>query len=151
GYAEAPTPGRYLLVLAAFALGLLGKPMMVTFPFVLLLLDCWPLRRPLTRRLLLEKLPLFTLTVLACLVTMYAQRAGEAIVPLADVPPALRVANALVAYCTYLLKAVWPTGQAVFYPYPGGHGRGRGSLSDDHFHRPRRVLRLLRRHILGGK
>jgi hypothetical protein len=73
---------------------------------VLLLLDYWRLRRPLTRRLLLEKLPLFSLTVLACLITMFALHAGEAIIPLTDAPLAIRVANALVSYCTYPLGKV---------------------------------------------
>jgi tetratricopeptide (TPR) repeat protein len=117
-YAERPTLGRSLAVVAAFALGLMAKPMLVTLPCVLLLLDYWPLRRPLTWRLLLEKLPLFALTAVACPLTLYAQQGAGAMIQLTEVSLANRAGHALISYCAYLLKAVWPANLAVFYPYP---------------------------------
>jgi hypothetical protein len=116
-YARRPGWARYLLVLVPFALGLASKPMVVTLPFVLLLLDAWPLRRPLGWRLVAEKLPLFALSVLAGVVTVYTQREGGAMVPLAHITLADRLANAPVAYYTYLRKTLWPSDLAVFYPY----------------------------------
>jgi tetratricopeptide (TPR) repeat protein len=107
--------------LAAFALGLMAKPMLVTLPFVLLLLDFWPLKRfsPATFRLSLvfEKWPFFLLTAAACVVTVIAQR-SEAIVPLGRVPLGLRLENVAVAYAGYLVQTIWPAQLAVFYPLP---------------------------------
>ena len=113
------------LALLCFALGLMSKPMLVTLPFVLLLLDYWPLRRlqlstlnsqPST--LLWEKLPFFALAAAACVVTYIAQSRGGAVAPVREVSAALRVENALVSYATYLLKLFWPARLAVFYPMP---------------------------------
>ena len=125
-YAERPASfGRYLLVLASFALGLTAKPMLVTLPFVLLLLDYWPLGRlawsaPRTQlvRLVVEKIPLFVLAAASCLVTLAAQRA--AMRSLGQVAFAARVANAAVAYVAYLGKMLYPAGLAVFYPIAKG-------------------------------
>jgi Tfp pilus assembly protein PilF len=117
----------YWLALACFALGLMSKPMLVTLPFVMLLLDYWPLGRIATpvpaaqgstlHKLLLEKWPFFLLAVLSSTVTFLAQR-NAAIASLAKVPLTLRLENAILAYGTYLLKAVWPVHLAVFYPLP---------------------------------
>jgi tetratricopeptide (TPR) repeat protein len=133
-YAARPALGRYVAVAAAFALGLLCKPMVVTLPFVLLLLDYWPLRRtPLSpaeaaadaprfapagwSRLLLEKVPLLALSAASSFVTMHAQvRAMKASEHLSL---GFRLANALVAYATYLRKMVWPVDLAVLYWHPG--------------------------------
>jgi tetratricopeptide (TPR) repeat protein len=113
--------GVLLLVLA---LGLMAKPMLVTLPFVLLLLDHWPLGRlggrAQWRRALLEKLPLFVLVVLACGVTLVAQRAGGALQALEIYPLAVRFENAVDAYAFYVVKAFWPSGLAVFYPHAHG-------------------------------
>jgi len=127
----------YALTLFLFALALMAKPMMVTLPFVLLLLDYWPLgrtrwaepaptkmSRPATGvavtaspgRLLWEKLPFFGLTAASCVVTYWAQRRLGAVVSLETVPLGIRIANALRSYVGYLDKAVWPRGLAVFYP-----------------------------------
>ena len=116
----------YGLVLLFFALGLMSKPMLVTLPFVLLLLDYWPLNRfaPPTQggslknhsvpwRLLLEKIPLLVLSGAICVVTMVTQK--EIIEP---VPVALRMGNAVVSYVIYLRQMIWPAGLAVLYPYP---------------------------------
>jgi len=114
---------------ASLALGLLAKPMLVTLPCVLLLLDGWPLGR-LTgpaggldpRRVLRavrEKLPLFALAAVSCLVTLGAQAGGGAMASLDRVSLSDRVANALVAYLVYLRKFAWPSNLAVFYPHPG--------------------------------
>jgi len=135
----------YLLSLFFFALGLMAKPMLVTLPFVLLLLDYWPLKRMqkaecriqnaepplmfLVSRftfhaspsallpLVLEKLPFFALSALSCVLTFLVQRACGAMTPLEKGPVALRLANALVAYARYLGKTVWPAKLAIFYPY----------------------------------
>jgi tetratricopeptide (TPR) repeat protein len=125
--AKAGHPSRfYWLALIFFALGLMAKPMLVTLPLVMLLLDYWPLHRmstgnvrPATAlRLAWEKWPFFLLTSVSCLITFLAQRSGEAIVTLEIVPPALRLENALTAYAQYLLKTIWPVNLAVIYPLP---------------------------------
>jgi tetratricopeptide (TPR) repeat protein len=114
---------RYLLVIALFAAGLMAKPMLVTLPFVLLVLDYWPLRRfagSSWRRfayLTMEKLPLLLLTALSCVATVWAQ--GEAVVPLDRLPFCWRLGNALVSYVAYVGQSCCPLGLAVFYPHPG--------------------------------
>jgi protein O-mannosyl-transferase len=121
-YVRQPSIRRYLLVMLALGLGLLAKPMLVTLPCVLLLLDYWPLRRVglLTRgRLLLEKVPLFALALASCVVTFLAQVHGQAVAPLEAVPPAARLANAVLAYAGYLGKMLWPMHLAVHYPLAG--------------------------------
>jgi protein O-mannosyl-transferase len=118
-YAERPSVKRYAWVLSAFVLGLMSKPMLVTLPFVLLLLDYWPLGR-LQKRSVWEKSPLFVLSIGASIITFMAQRSGGAVNTLAIRPIPERVANALVSYATYMWKTIWPAKLAVFYPYPGG-------------------------------
>jgi len=120
----------YLLSLFFFALGLMSKPMLVTLPFVLLLLDYWPLRRfgPKTqdsrlKNLLppfLEKLPFFALAAASSCITIMVQRSWGAIAPIEDVPLALRVVNVPVNYVRYLGKLIWPVDLAVLYPYVRG-------------------------------
>jgi len=113
----------YGLALASFALGLMCKPMPVTFPFVLMLLDWWPLGRwaGASARarwgLLLEKLPFFALSAAASAVALRAQHAGEALASAEDFPWPVRLSNALISYCGYLGKCLVPTRLAVFYPY----------------------------------
>jgi len=112
----------YLLVVLLFACGLLSKPMLVTLPCVLLLLDVWPLDRlrqgirPLLRPLLIEKIPLFVLSAASSAVTVYAQEGSLA--TLEAVSVGRRVGNALVSYVIYLGKTFWPAKLAVFYPLP---------------------------------
>ncbi|MGP8200846.1 MAG: tetratricopeptide repeat protein [Limisphaerales bacterium] len=117
-YVRLPwSPVRYGLVLVLFALGLMCKPMLVTLPVVLLLLDYWPLQRKASiGRLVLEKLPLLALCAASCVVTLLAQ--SEAIQENAQLPLPLRLANALAACMVYLGQMVYPSGLAVFYPYP---------------------------------
>jgi len=123
-YVQRPGWARYALVVLAFALGLASKPMLVTLPFVLLLLDYWPLRRwpePGSRtaplgRLVVEKLPLLVLTVASCVVTIRAQ--SHAIVPLQTFPFHLRVPNVVRAYGDYLVKMAWPVDLVLFYTQP---------------------------------
>ena len=110
GWVRKPGAARYLLVCALFAAGLASKPMLVTAPFVLLLLDVWPLRRP---PLLREKLPLFLLSAAASLLTLRAQSSGRAISPL---PLSSRIADAIEGYAINLKMAVWPARLAVHYP-----------------------------------
>jgi tetratricopeptide (TPR) repeat protein len=125
-YVDRPSVGRYLAVAVSLALGLLAKPMLVTLPCVLLLLDYWPLKRgplagavrPVSWRLLLgEKVPLFLLVAGSCVVTTLAQYNQEMIYGLATRSFSDRLATACVAAVTYLGKALWPRGLAVFYPY----------------------------------
>jgi tetratricopeptide (TPR) repeat protein len=118
-YVRRPGPARYLAVAALFAAGLAAKPMLVTAPLVLLLLDVWPLQR---EPRLLEKVPLFVLSAASSFLTLMAQGAGRAITPLQELPLASRVAGAIEGYATYLVKTVWPARLAVHYPiHVGGH------------------------------
>ena len=123
----------YLLSLFFFACGLMSKPMLVTWPFVMLLLDYWPLKRSaerrvrsaesgesrwaVWRRLLLEKLPFFALAAGASVVTFVEQ--GSAMTAAKNLSFGMRGGNALISYCRYMGKLFWPTDLAVFYPHPG--------------------------------
>jgi len=140
-YVERPGFGRYLLVLVLLALGLMAKPMLVTLPFVLLLLDYWPLGRfqfgsgerqaksqksmNLSYQMLLllhlvrEKIPFFAVAAVSCVVTFLAQQSGGALTSLDQLPLNLRVANAVVSYVSYMGKIIWPHHLAVIYPHPG--------------------------------
>ena len=137
-YAEAPSRRRLAAVAAALVLGLLAKPVLVTFPFVLLLLDWWPLRRVASpawiaspdvapgegpcialarqnlRRLIVEKTPLFTVALLSCAVTYWAQAASNTV--FVRLPFAARVANAMYSYVAYLVKIIFPLHLSAFYP-----------------------------------
>jgi tetratricopeptide (TPR) repeat protein len=115
----------YGLALLAFACGLLSKPMLVTLPFVLLLLDFWPLRRwafPLKNQrtnilnLLLEKAPFFALSIASCIITFVVQKKSGTVMAIEMLPFPARLADALIAYAMYLGKALWPLNLAVFYP-----------------------------------
>jgi tetratricopeptide (TPR) repeat protein len=110
----------YWLALVFFALGLLAKPMLVTLPFLLLLLDFWPLRRfswgALKGPLLREKIPFFALAAGSCVVTYFAQSAGHALTTLDRLPLSYRLENALVSVAAYLSKLGWPTRLAIYYP-----------------------------------
>jgi len=122
-YARQPSARRLAAVCTALLLGLLSKPMLVTVPFVLLLLDFWPLGRwqagrAAAGRLIAEKLPLLALCGAASVVTVFAQRSRGAVASLDTLPLAPRLANALVAYATYLRKMLWPVDLAVAYPHP---------------------------------
>lgn len=130
-YAKRPSAARYGVLALLFSLGLTAKPMVITLPFVLLLLDYWPLQRidswtvsrepwaasrkpPLT--LVLEKVPLLVLAVASGIVTVAAQLRSEAVVPLAVTPLLWRVENATTSYALYLFKAIWPVELGAFYP-----------------------------------
>lgn len=136
-YLRRPRGGRYAVVCLTFALGLMAKPMLVTLPFVLLLLDDWPLGRlalgPAPPRppaapaaigrvspgqAVREKLPLFALAAASSVVTFLVQRQGGAVSGLAALPFGRRLANALVSYVAYLGTALWPANLAAIYPYP---------------------------------
>ena len=131
GYAEVPGRKRFAAVAACLALGLMSKPMILTFPFLLLLLDVWPLRRAeftgdwreFARRfrpLVLEKLSLFALVALAAAATYIAQRNVGAMMSEESHPLAARLANVAVAYARYLGMAFWPVDLAILYPMPRG-------------------------------
>jgi len=165
-YTEKPRIKRYLAVVVFFALGLMAKPMVVTLPFVLLLLDYWPLERLVkskpapairtelsstvsalkrkrktgkrssqatvefekpaahefqwaVRPLVLEKIPLFALTIFSSAATYIAQNESGAVAPIEIITPGMRIANAFVSYCIYITKIIWPDNLAVYYPHPG--------------------------------
>ncbi len=124
-YVRAPSIWRYLMVVFVFALGLMSKPMLVTLPFVLLLLDCWPLRRITDQRsdvgfqllkLLLEKIPLIALSAVSSVVTFLAQRGALGWTE--QLPMLSRINNATVTYVIYVRQMFWPANLAVFYPHP---------------------------------
>ena len=125
-WVRRPTAARYAATALALSLGLLAKPLLVTLPFALVLLDYWPLRRLGTHpwrepgvlaRALGEKLPLFALAAAASVVTFLVQRSLGAMDHGDTLPLAVRIPNALIAYTAYLRDAFWPTGLAVFYPH----------------------------------
>ncbi len=128
-YARGPGRGRYLLALGCFAAGLMSKPMLVTLPAVLLLLDYWPLGR--WRRsggeggiapggLLLEKVPFAALALLDGALIVVGQSRLGAIRSLEEFPPAVRLGNAALSYGWYVKKTLWPADLSFFYPHPGG-------------------------------
>jgi len=132
-YADRPTGRRYLPVFLFIALGLMSKPMLVTLPFVMLLLDYWPLNRfaaaasqasgsPAQRhpflRLVREKIPLFALVAISSAITFWVQQQSGALKPLDTMPLDVRIANALLSYVAYIGKMFWPADLAVLYPYP---------------------------------
>jgi len=145
-HARAPSPARYGLVVLCLALGLLAKPMLVSVPLVLLLLDLWPLERSVFPKpapgspvpspslapthpgesargrfsygLFLEKVPLLLLAGASALVTLIAQRAGGAVQPMESLALPARLATAVLGTVTYLRQAFWPTGLCFFYPHP---------------------------------
>ena len=118
GYVRRPfSLARYLTVIGLFALGLMAKPMLVTLPFVLLLLDYWPLGRMTPWwRLVVEKLPLLAFSAASCAATLWAQ--SDAIASTDHVPFSLRLSNAAVSYVAYLVQLFYPVGLAVLYPLP---------------------------------
>jgi len=141
-YVEDPRLHRYLLVFFTFSAGLMSKPMLVTLPFVLLLIDYWPLGRFQIEQsgdagtskkdqwgafrcekqhvfyLIWEKVPFFALSAVSSIVTFLAQQKGGAVSSLVAYPLSIRIVNALVSYVGYMGKTVWPHGLAVFYPHP---------------------------------
>jgi hypothetical protein len=135
-YAKGGRRRDYAAAAGLLALGLMAKPMLVTLPFVFLLLDYWPLgrlreRRDLPRRLV-EKAPLLALSAASSLVTFAVQARSGAVATTASVPLAIRVANAPVSAVRYLAKAVWPADLAVFYPYPNVPELGGPTLTEWH-------------------
>jgi Tfp pilus assembly protein PilF len=119
-YVRRPSPVRYLIMSILFAFGLMAKPMLVTLPLVLLLLDYWPLQRVIdlstARKALVEKLPLFVLALGSCWATLIAQRGNIDVLDSVALP--WRFGNALVATVIYIWQLIWPRDLAVFYPHP---------------------------------
>jgi protein O-mannosyl-transferase len=129
-YAENSKLSRYLLSLTLFTLALMSKPMMVTLPFVLMLLDYWPLERwqramdeparnkfNSARGLIWEKVPFILLTIASSLVTFWGQNKAGALASIERISLLKRVTNAIISYTAYLGKIFWPVNLAVFYPY----------------------------------
>ncbi|HYA13972.1 MAG TPA: tetratricopeptide repeat protein [Syntrophales bacterium] len=133
-YIRRPGLKRYLSVLVIFTMGLMCKPMLITLPFVLLLLDWWPLGRVTPAnasdtpswqfslsafsQLVWEKLPLLVLSAISSFITFLAQTKGGAVRSLDYIPFGVRISNALVSYLAYLWKMVWPSSLSMFYPHP---------------------------------
>jgi protein O-mannosyl-transferase len=146
-YVETGSRARYGLVLLFFVLGLASKPMLVTLPFVLLLLDIWPLARvtpapdadrsglwhllrtPRFRTLVIEKVPLFACVLVSVVVTYLAQQGARAIRTFEILPPGRRLANAIVAYVNYIGQMIWPVDLAPLYPYAASESPSRVVLS----------------------
>jgi tetratricopeptide (TPR) repeat protein len=116
GYVKQPGIWRYLAIVAWFCLGLMSKPMLVTFPFSLLLFDVWPLHRRLSWRLISEKVPLFALSVAASVGTYFAQISAGSVMQ--SRPLSMRIGNAVISYGAYLRQTFWPSGLIAFYQYP---------------------------------
>jgi tetratricopeptide (TPR) repeat protein len=128
-YVRSPSWKRYALIVCAFACGLMSKPMVVTFPFTLLLFDYWPLRRisfawesraqwiSSQWKLFVEKWPLFLMTILSSIITFFAQRAGGTVATLERLPLLGRLSNAAISYCRYLLLIFWPNPLTAYYYY----------------------------------
>ncbi|HSQ31261.1 MAG TPA: tetratricopeptide repeat protein [Gemmatimonadaceae bacterium] len=106
----------YAAVVGCLALGLMAKPMLVTLPFVLLLLDYWPLRRRIDGKVLIEKLPLIALAIASSVVTVVVQRSAGAVMRLELMPFPVRLANGVVSYAEYFLKLAWPVNLVAMYP-----------------------------------
>jgi len=137
GYVRQQRLFNYMFVLLFLCLGLMAKPMLVTFPFILILLDFWPLnrfyyhnavfqpdagtalkrQRPL--QLILEKIPLLIPVAITAVLTLWSQQSYKGVASLATYPLSVRIANALVSYVHYVVKAFWPLNLAVYYPHPG--------------------------------
>jgi hypothetical protein len=118
-YVERPSVEKYVLAFISFSVGLMAKPMLVTLPFVLLLLDYWPLKRlqsPL--HLVLEKVPFFIVTILACVATFITEQESGALSPAEIYPLDVRMQNAIISYVAYIKKTIWPSNLAILYPYP---------------------------------
>jgi tetratricopeptide (TPR) repeat protein len=137
-YVKKSSAKYYILVIALLSIGLMAKPMLVTIPFILLLLDFWPLERfqyqydfcltskkaccdaiKRNYRIILEKIPLFIPVVISCIVTFFAQQNEGAVKAVGALPLKYRIANAIVSYVSYNLKAIWPNKLAIFYLHPG--------------------------------
>jgi hypothetical protein len=134
GYTERPGAGRYLLTLVLFASGLLAKQMLVTLPFILLLLDYWPLERfkkTKLSRLILEKIPFLVLSAVLGIVTVIVQQKMGLLKTFSNYPFQWRIGNAIVSYIIYIEKMFWPVNLSIFYPHPKGDvtfGRIAGAL-----------------------
>lgn len=129
-YTRNQSKMNYLLIVVLFAFGLMSKPMIVTLPFTLLLLDFWPLSRfeqktyktqtsacRILIALIWEKIPLFALSAISSIITFSIQQHGGAVVSLESIPLTMRISNALVSYVSYITKMFWPINLAFFYPY----------------------------------
>ncbi len=142
-YVKQPTIYKYCLVFIIYTLGLLAKPMIVTFPLVLLLMDYWPLKRfssiqglmsenraektfhhsdtgTINRHILMEKIPFLALSGMVSVITLIAVNKNNAFMQLDSLTPVHRLSNSIVSYVTYIMKIFWPGNLAIFYPYESG-------------------------------
>ena len=129
-YAKRPNATAYGLTLVFFLASLLSKPMLVTFPVILCLLDFWPLHRISSitdffrfrenRNLLIEKIPFFLISIIFSIIAIFSQHSTDAVATLTDLSFSLRLINAMISYVEYIFKMVWPSNLAVIYPYRYG-------------------------------
>lgn len=121
-YCKRPAAGRYMLVILSFALGLMSKPMLVSLPLILLMMDYWPMRRfgsvP-SWKLIVEKLPLLAMTAVSSVITFLVQQGGGAVGRTEVFPIGVRAANACVSCVTYITKMIWPSNLSIYYVHPG--------------------------------
>ncbi len=129
-YVKKPSFFRYFTAVIAFAMGLMSKPMLVTLPFVLLLLDYWPLNRfeaangkkfffKTGLKLFYEKIPFFLLTIASSVITFFVQQKGGAVKSFETIPLIIRFGNSIFSYGKYILKTLFPSKLAIYYPHPG--------------------------------
>ncbi|HEV3244227.1 MAG TPA: tetratricopeptide repeat protein [Chthoniobacterales bacterium] len=121
-YAQKRTVGRYVTMSILFACGLMSKPMLVTLPIILLLLDYWPFERfsgLSAARILVEKIPLGILSIASAAATLVVQNEGVGLVRLEVLPLSWRITNALAAYLVYIWQMIWPANLALAYHHPG--------------------------------
>ena len=134
-YVERPGPARYTAIVVVFVCGLLSKPIVVTLPLALLLLDVWPLGRlggtgrPPIGTIVREKIPLVVLALAAAIVTVIVQGRAGAVSSLTTIPLSTRVANAAVSAGAYLWQTIWPAGLAALYPYPAAPPIGPAAMA----------------------
>ncbi|MHC4637090.1 MAG: tetratricopeptide repeat protein [Planctomycetota bacterium] len=129
-YVKKPEKIKYILALLIFIASLMAKPMLVTLPIILILLDYWPLNRfdllrkqnlttsRIIYKLVYEKLPFFILSAISSLTTFLVQKASGAVAPVAAIPVNIRIANVFISYLKYITKMFWPQKLAIYYPHP---------------------------------
>jgi Flp pilus assembly protein TadD len=117
-YVKKPVAARYLLTLLVFMLGMMAKPMLITLPFVFLLLDYWPLERKISRRLVVEKIPFIILAAVFSVIAFFTQRNLGALPKFTELNLKFRIYNSLISYVKYIEKMFWPSRLTAFYPHP---------------------------------
>ncbi|MBF0100655.1 MAG: tetratricopeptide repeat protein [Desulfobacterales bacterium] len=116
-YTKTHSKKLYIIMLILYILSLLSKPMLVTLPFIMFMLDIWPLSRFQVKAMITEKIPMIILSIGSCIITYFAQSTGGAVVTIVNVPLSMRFLSAFVSYLRYITKILWPRDLCIFYPY----------------------------------